>query len=398
MNIALLLFAFLLGQGGLFLVQTWLIANGEIEFVGKFGLSFSMITIAYFVIDWGGSIELARSQLARSSDDNFSDFLNYCIARIIIAGLVIPAYILSYTIFGDQFSSSYITTAALGLTIATCNANGVLDGMRRSGLAGLTTTFPIMTSTAAIPLSLDVPLDNRGSVLGYAYTIGIIVAVLTQYVVMYRNGTRVTQANISRRGILAAITEGGLIIATQLPGQLFYRVQLATAAWLLGPAATGIVAYAKQISSAALQVIGFIRRAEFPQLIDTLSHSERLKDALRVQKTGILIGAVIGAALSAAGILVSYLRSDHLGDAALITAAFGPIILTGATYGAITQILLGQRRFRSAAALGNLVIAIGAILTLLLVHAAGSFGIPVAEFLMQVIGVALFVRLLRSAR
>src|SRR5690606_15764008 len=203
------------------------------------------------------------------------------------------------------------------------------------------------------------PHEMSGPILGGAYSLGAIVAVLTQHALVRYFGRSLGRLRVDRTQIRLSLIDGGLIVMTQIPGQFLYRLQLSVAAWLLGPAATGIVVYAKQISSAALQGVQFVRRAEFPRLMESLRTAGTLRAALRIQRQGIALGAVVGASLSIGGALIGYTRSDELAEAAGLAAAFGPVVLTGAIYGALNQVFLGVRRFKTSAAVGNAVVLVG---------------------------------------
>ena len=68
-NALLLIGSFGMGHGSLFLAQTWLLAKGELSFLGLFGASFALITLPPLPADWGGVVLLARPPLSDPGDE-----------------------------------------------------------------------------------------------------------------------------------------------------------------------------------------------------------------------------------------------------------------------------------------------------------------------------------------
>ena len=71
-NVVLLVGGYGLGQGAIFVVQTWLVARGAFELLSSFGTLFSFAMLSIFLIDAGSTTTLAR-RIAGLADDDASD-------------------------------------------------------------------------------------------------------------------------------------------------------------------------------------------------------------------------------------------------------------------------------------------------------------------------------------
>ncbi len=393
LNVFLLFIAFAIGQGSLFLSQTILVVDGHLEFVGIFGLNYTFMVLAFLVVDWGGTIRLARSELEiQSRFDANCFYWAYCWVRCGVAMAVAGAALIAGGVVGDQFSLGYIAAAVPGLVIWAFNPTGILDGLHRSGWAGIANVLPILTSAAILPMALDDSPETAGMWLGGAYAAGSIAAVVVQHLMIRRLGRNLSFCRPARSAsghspVRVVLWHGVMILLTQLPGQIFYRAQLAICGALLGPAAMGVIVYAKQIANGAAQAIQFIRRAEFPRLVETLQSGPQLGTAMKVQWTGVGFALMLGFAFGGGGLWLWAMNVGNFAEPASVVASFAPVVVSGAIFGALNQIFVGMKNFRTAAACGNMMILIGTLLSMLLVGQFGLFGLAIAEFLMHILGI-----------
>lgn len=387
-NVALLSGAFAVSQGAVFVVQSWLVAHDQVILVGLFGSLFTFATLALSIIDWGGVVVLARQELSKPSDavgDVF--FWALCTVRAIVAlclgAMAGAAYLLNST----EFSGNYALAAVPGLLLGSVNLGGLLDGARRSGVSGATASAPALVSAFALIFVPDLPPPMQGLVLGCAFSFGVTLSVGLQALVLGHIGRLPAYNRPTLPATVDACRQGGLVLLTLLPSYVSYRIQVAIAAWLLGPSDTGLFVYAKQIINGLQQGVAFIRRAEFPSLISSFRVEATLKAMLRFQRAGLVAGLVASVAVAVVGVLMALMLDGHLGAAGTLLACFGPSVITAATYGAINQAYVADGRAGITAAVTNLNLLLLVGLATLLVVSLGPVGFAVAECLVNVVGI-----------
>src|SRR5262249_1559221 len=96
LNVAGLVVGLGLGQGLLFLSQTWLVHNGHLAFLGQFGAWFAFGTLGIFLVDMGAATSLARRVAAptRTTDLRQMIWAAYAPAtavRLAMGGAVVVA-------------------------------------------------------------------------------------------------------------------------------------------------------------------------------------------------------------------------------------------------------------------------------------------------------------------
>ena len=153
MNMVGLLGGFGLGQGSLFAVQTWLLATGEIAFMGQFAIVNTMVLLAYQGIDLGGLVILARhvAMQDHAERDIPIFFWSFTAVRVIIAFLLAMMGVIWLTLNPDSFDSNYTAMAVPGLIALALGPGGILDGHNMSGWTGATWALPFVASAIALP-------------------------------------------------------------------------------------------------------------------------------------------------------------------------------------------------------------------------------------------------------
>ena len=337
-NVALLVAGFAVGQGSLFLAQTLLVARGEIAFIGLYGLCFSYLVLTQYIVDLGGLIVLAREEVEQPDRRaRMAAYWSLCWARLALAlALAGLALALSHTLFGP-FYQAYILAACPGLILFAFNAGGILDGRRRSGLNGLAAAALYVTTAIALiaPVGGGTP---SGAMLGAAFSLGLAIQVFGQFLFLRAGGWRLREPRFSWRDSRAIAWRGLLYLGSWTPGQLLYRLQLTVAVVYFGPAGGGAVIYAKQVLNAGLQFLVFIRRAEFPGLVEFMREPRGLPGIFAAQKLSH-VAALLGAAGAVAlGLAPWFLGLEDFVAAGWLLVAFAPVIVASNFYSNFVQV------------------------------------------------------------
>ena len=364
LNGTLLFGGYAAGQGAIFAVQTLLVAHDQLPLLAAFGSAFSFAILGSLVIDFGALTVLARETAHANGDAKriWTSYWSVTAWRLAI-GVGVAVAAASFCILtADGFLRAYALWALPAALLWPFNATGVLDGLRRSGVSGVTGSVPYLCSALALLVAMRVSPGEGGALLGGALTVGYALTLLGQYAALRLTGHMPRFVRPAVAQLLTIGREAGAVLLTNLPGQLYFRYQLFLANLVLGPAGTALFLYAKQIATAFAQVVGFMRRVEFPDLVAHLAEvrGDLAKVALRTQLTGTLVGAAGATGILAGGVAGYLWLPGALSEAALATAFFAPVVFAGALATAAVQGLQAVRRYGIAAIAMASAVAVGA--------------------------------------
>lgn len=363
LNAALLVGGYAAGQGAIFVAQTLLVAQNLLPLLAAFGSAFSFAILGSLSIEFGALTVLSR-ETALVDGDTSRIWANYwaVTAWRLAIGLGVAALAAACAVVvDDAFFGAYALWALPAALLWPFNATGILDGLRRGGVSGATGSLPYLCSALTLLASTEASPGMAGALLGAALTIGYALALIGQLTALHHAGNAPKFVRPAPGQMLTIGREAGVAFLTTLPGQLYFRYQLLLANLVLGPAGTALFLYAKQIATAFAQVIGMLRRVEFPDLVEGLTTARRRPaELLRRQMTGTLVGVAGAMAMLVGGVAGSLWLPGSLGEAALATALFAPVVIAGAFATAIVQGLQAVRLYGSAAVATAVAVTVGA--------------------------------------
>jgi len=397
MNLGLLIAAMALGQGAIFGVQTWLLANGRFELLSWFGTHYSFAIFGIILTDGGTSTILARDLARLSSSQDSSDefWRSFCaivvfrLSVVVLLGLAAVVYIVS--VAADGFSRSYLLCILPGLLFWAGNPTGLLDGLRLSGIGGMTGSLAYVASAVALALVPNASPEMAGLILGAAFSGGYFLAVLTQWTILSRLGWAPRIKKATAAGLIPAFKNGAAMSFQLVPGQIGWRVQLALSAVYLGPETTAVLTYVKQIVNAVTMVIMTVVRVDFPGLVQKVSRTAEptFRTIAEAQKTTLFcavaftIGAILVSSLS---FIVPQSRFAAAAHALLM---FSPTILTTAFSAMMAQGMIALGTFAAVARITAIGAAAGIAASCLLVGPLGLYAILAGELVSHSLGFAL---------
>ncbi len=391
-NAALLIVSFAVGQGSIFLAQTWLIQRGALDLLAAFATHFSFAILALMIVDFGAPVVVAR-RISLAEDCEVLDVARRCywqasVVRLGVALVLSVAALVSAWLGGDGFSRAYIPAAVPALLISAFNAAGIFDGLGLSGISGLTGMLAYIASAIALVVAgAQSASADAGMILGVALSLGYAVAVVAQLAVLWRLGYPMRVAPVSVADCVAFAREGLGVLLAVLPGQLSFRFQIVVCAAVLGQAGVGLFVYGRQIAAAASQVLEFVRRAHFPDMVRAVRLGDAtLSAGFEAQRLATLLAIALTLGLMLAGGACFLLMSGAFAQSGLVVALFSVGVLTGALSQTLAQAAQGLARFR--------VVAVGAVLAMLVGFAASSgfgaslglVGLALAEVVTHVVG------------
>ncbi len=404
-NVSLLIAGLGLGQGAIFTVQTALVASGELNLLARFGVHYSFAILAVLMIDAGGSIILARMVARRSArerpDDNvWQTFCEMSAIRLSIACLLATGAVVYALCFAsDEFSRWYIAMALPGLLLWAFNAVGLLDGLRMSGVSGLTGSVAYLCTAAGLVVAAHRSAGAAGGVLGAAFSIGYLVTLVAQWVVLGRLGWLPRYRKLTRVGLLALAKDGFALLFQLVPGQINMRAQLVLTTSCLGLETTALFIYAKQIVTALTQILGFVLRVEFPALVDRFAGPGRttLASIIGAQKTSLFLATASSIATLAVSAIAAAVPSFSLHRAGFVMMLFAPTIWTVSLSMIMTQGLAAMGAYTVSAralAIGSVA---GIIVTYLLIAPLQLYGVVFGELTFHTVTFVMMYRYLCKA-
>jgi hypothetical protein len=281
------------------------------------------------------------------------------------------------------------------------NGAGFLDGLQKSGVSGVTGAIAYVASAAALALSLDLDPETAGYVTGGALSLGYAVTVLAQFVALSAFGWRPAWARPSAGGIRKAFIEESSMLMGLLPGQLYFRAQLAISSLFLGATATAMLVYAKQIVGAASQVAAFARRIEFPRMVQALERNPSLGvgSLMRMQKGSFAIAGVLFAGVVATSFVVRALGSGFSVEAWTFLALFSVTIISESVGQGLVQCLFARGRIHGAGLARLTAVAAATLFGYVMARSLGPQVFILSDLLSHTLVISLtFIWLKRSAR
>lgn len=406
-NIALLLGGYGFGQGAMFAAQTLLVATGEYRLLALFGTNFLLAVLGTFLVDAGALTTLARQAAASSREAGsrgplWQAFWDTSVFRMGLAiALTLVAAIYALSPFADGFSRSYMLSAIPAFLVYAGNAAGLLDGLGFSGISGISGALPYAISALVLVFVRHEQLELAGAILGAAYSAGCLLTVAMQWTVLAKFGWQPRLRATSVRGVRSSARQGTAMLGVVLPGQLYSRAQLLLSQAWLGAEATAFFLYAKQVVNAAIQVIGFVQRVEFPTLVSRLSRADGnlFRIILTSHRLMGAAGIMATVAMFAAGRVAAQWPESRFGPVAPLLSAFSPTILAMTALIMIALALAGMDVVEGLARDVIIFNLIGVAASYLFLRGLGVYAFVAGDLLSTLCGVILLVlRLARSQK
>lgn len=395
-NAGLLIASFFLGQGSIFAAQSWLVGRNSLDLLAQFGAHFSFLILALMVVDWGTAVALAR-RISLAGEGDLRDEVRWsywsaCGVRLCVAVAIVIVCAVYAWGWGYAFSRWYLVGAAPALAVWSFNATGILDGIKLSGISGLTAMPAYVASAVALILSEAFGQSN-GLLLGLAASLGYVVSVAAQMVVLHRIGLSLSAPLGDRERWRSIAREGVAVLFSMLPGQVSFRFQIVVCALVLGPAVTGLFLYGRQVAVAASQVLEFCRRASFPQLVGDVRHSETpVATAFRTQRTASVLALGLSCGLLLTGVFGNVLLDGALAQACHVLALFSIGVLSGSLSQTVVQAAQARGEYRAAAIAANIAMVVGLGATAVFGTVFHLPGLAASEVLTHVVVALLLVQ------
>lgn len=385
----------LIGQGSLFLVQSWLIADGKFSAVASLGFAIAVLSLVQWISDWSGINILARDAIFHRGPEPIRVANR---ARLLISVPVVCVHA-AFVYFGcrtDEFESGILYGGLLVGPIWSLNIIGFLDGSGKSARSGPLTGIPwFAASLASYTLLRAGPASSSaGFWVGAAYSAGCAGSVLLQHLTI-RSLLRSSKKVISRRELLAYLSQGLFFSLGDAPGQVYARVVILIVDSVLGSQMAGVYIYIRQLISAAAQFVGAIKRVELPGLGGLVSLRRlTVSSVFQAQRVSFAV-----ALLAAGGCVAAWAGSSMLPARFRIAAAYLPLFGITVPLWAVANttgqlVMLVSMRRAYSITMAATTFAAG-LLTVATTSSVGLGGVALADVAMLCVQTAIFAHVVQ---
>lgn len=387
-NLFLLVFSFGIGQGSLFIANTYLYQSSEFQLIADFGASYSLLTFVFFITDWGGLVFLAKETVVGQARQRSVDcsYLGLSLFRLAIAALFYIGFTAYALLETEGFFANYCKLAGLGFFAYAFNANGMLDGRSKAGLSGLTLALPILAVSTSLVFCRGLDDATAGGVLGGIHAAGMVCTIILQLLVL-RPNWRAALKVLSLKEIGKIARAAFPYMLTPLPGQALLRVQIILATLYLSPPLVALFIYTRQIIGIGYHGLGFYLRVDLKEFADYLQ--DKAPTALSVMATSMTIRfGLLGTAMLL--LAASYLNEGNP-DLAQTILIYAPCLAANSVASTLQRVFLLQSRGGENVA----ILIFSALLPLAalapLLHLQAVWPLIGIELLSQLLQSALFV-------
>jgi hypothetical protein len=395
LNLTLLMAGSGIGQGSLLLAQTWLLATRQFDLLSWFGTQYAFAILGIILTDGGTSTILTReialvSRGVGTADTFWRTFNeNFLFRLILVSAVSILTVIICAMMPPGGFSRAYLLTALPALWFWTGNAVGLLDGLKLSGLSGLTASFANAASAIAlVVLPSTASPELAGYILGISFSGGYFLTVLVQWIILRNYDWIPRFMAVSVNGLALTSRNGCAMLLQLAPGQILGRVQLALSMTYLGAETTALYAYVKQIIGAMTMVVAFVLRVDFPGLVQRVAHGalQSFWIVFTAQKTSLACTAVLTIGTVLVSWFISSLPDNRFAAAAATLLVFSPTIATLLLSYMLLQAMVALGDYTRVATVTVVTASIGIAVSYLLVARLGLYAFLTGELIFHFLG------------
>ncbi|WP_421856582.1 hypothetical protein [Oceanicaulis sp.] len=385
-NFVGLVSGFVVGQGSIFIVNSYLIFNQDYESAFTFSLYFSIATLLITLCECGSIQILARHGVDSLSQDekniHFDEYFIYiCIWRLFYTMLILSLSLMAFSIYHDGKIANFIAAFSPALIFWSVNSAGLIDSRGASGVSGILNSIPYIAATLGLILCILYFGGLNEIVLGISMAGGYFLVVGLQTVYLLVSGSRISINTINFSIFRSAGLSTISMMAAIAPGQLYQRLLLLIVGGMLPVEYGAAYAYAKNLVSAASQFVGFARRVSFPNTVRLVgpgakSHRPSLNELFQAQTLPFYLSIALTLFVAVYGLAAISAISAQIG---LIIILFSLSIFSESVSSSVTEIVIGRGLFSRVAIVRIAAVIFGSGAAVLLIPTVGITGAFVSD-------------------
>lgn len=300
---------FLIGQGSMFLVQTYFALDLNFEVISNLGIGLGLLSLMQWASDGGGVFLLSRLRIGSNTYKLFSNFI---FARFIFS---IFFYFLCFIILSNIDLGEFISDITQFLPVIAIvwvfNITGFVDKLNKNHINGMFSGLNWLFSSISVLIFYDQP--NVGLYVGASYCFGALVTLVIQYVFIYKI-FKFSKGNVFSSKIFFIFLKQifGYNLA-YISSQSYARLVPIIVSSYIGVGLAGIYIYSKNLANTASQFVFFSRRVEFARIKDmTTNGGVNLRNIISAQKISIITTLLLVLSSSTFYFFMLFFQNDDL--------------------------------------------------------------------------------------
>ncbi|MDX1811393.1 MAG: hypothetical protein R3240_05570 [Gammaproteobacteria bacterium] len=385
---SLIISGFALGQGSMFLAQTWLVVQEQFELLASIGIGLGILSLLQWAADCGG-IYLLPKQL---EEENFQQkFWAFVAARLVFSILFIALVLVALnSIAINAITYSMVLYGSLSAIIWSFNIAGILDSKQLNRIAG--PMSGLCWVFAAIPVVALADSKYLGETIGIAFSLGLLVTLLIQFKSIRQTDINLAPCVPHTRLIKEQFIKGSTYNGAYISSQAYGRIIPILVDKLIDSFSAGIYVYAKNIANTVSQFVEFSRRVEFSTIVRLVrANNFDIRAIITGQKLSISIITAFFALTALAYVALYIYDNQHYLLIAQVTLILIAILFLWGLSSALGQALVALEKTGYYA----LIIALTLLSSLLIIFSSieqiGLTGIYLGESLMFILQIFAFV-------
>lgn len=275
-----LLMGFSLGQGSMFLAQSYLIYQDKYEITSQSAIGLGFLSLAYWVVEMGGIFTFNKA-----FEKSPSEICNYLTARLIIGLCVslISFICVKFLYIRDELLLGVVSIAPLIAVSTTISLLGYIDATQKNDRISHTSGLPWILSASCllIPENLTTPYQH-GVTIGLAFLTGQLIFTKLQYTCLRQEISHLNFKKVQADRVIQYIKYGLAYNLSFSSSQIYGRITPVLIDALIGAKISSIYIYIRNITNLFSQISIFAKRLEFSNLSHIKNH--HLKTLLQAQK------------------------------------------------------------------------------------------------------------------
>lgn len=281
---------FFLGQGAMFLSQTYVIYSGGLELVGSVGIGLGLVSFFQWIADMGGVFLIPK--YASKSRVSLCGFL---VGRVLFA-VPLACLVLFCLEFLDLGSvvNGILECVVCVIFVGALNMTGLVDSVKKNKYVGPLSGLSWFFAAMALILFIEDGGNELGVIVGWSYFSGLLLSIILQFVVVRSELAAYFRqlVYVAFRDVVNGISEGFYYSLSFISNQAYGRLVPVMISKYLGLEVTGMFVYARHVVNMFGQIMMFSRRVEFESLLNFEFQEYTFHSLLRTQMISFFIGVL----------------------------------------------------------------------------------------------------------
>lgn len=377
---------FVIGQGSMFLAQTYLLLNGDLTSLANIGIALGLLSLIQWGTDAGGVFILPKYVEDKNFNVIFSCFL---LSRLIIGFSLfflislLLTLIKSPIVVNEIFSKGWLVAI-----IWSFNISGILDYYGLNKLADPLSGLCWLLSS----LYIIIPgVDFKDT--GIFFSLGLFLTTIIQLIIFNRYKKNINLfADIKLNDFSHHFKSAFFYTITYSVSQIYARLIPIALSKLVDSTTAGVYIYVKNIINLTSQVILFSRRAEYSSVIKLIDkRAVSVADIIKNQSASLFI-ACVSFFCSLVLCLGYYFHEESISKPLIFLLLMQPNLMLWVISSSLGQYCIAANSLKLHLSIITLSATISLIIFIGLVPYTSLYTIIFSEFVMYILQISLFYK------